>query len=82
MKAREACKGSPHQAAVRYTDDGRPMLFGESHGRIFLQTSPAGTEPIFQEIKAEVVEDFLNYSDWKPWTEPIGTQDFLKTKGS
>ena len=82
MKAREACAKSPHRAAVRYTVDGRPMLFGEVRGGIFLQTSAAGTEPVFNEVKPEYVEDFLNYNDWKPWTEPIGFGDFLRTKGS
>jgi hypothetical protein len=58
------------------------MLFGESHGRVFLQTSPVGSDPIFQEVKKPYVDDFLNYNDWKPWTEPIGLEDFLKTKGA
>jgi len=58
------------------------MIFGDTHGRVFLQTSAPGSEPTFNEVKSEYVEDFLNYNDWKPWTEAIGFDDFLKTKGS
>jgi len=82
MKAHEACEGSPHKAAVRYTEDGHSMLFGVTHGRVFLQTSIPGEEPVFQEVRAPYAQDFLNYNDWKPWTAPIGFDDFLKTKGA
>ena len=81
MKAREACAGSPYQAAVRYTHDGRPMIFGQPHGRAFLQTFSETGRPVFQEVKRKYVESVLNYSDWKPWTGPLRLEDFL-TKGS
>jgi hypothetical protein len=70
MKAREACAESPYQAAVRYTDDGRPMIFGQPHGRAFLQTLSETGRPVFQEVKRKYVENVLNYTDWKPWTGP------------
>ncbi len=79
MKAREACAGSPYQAAVRYTHDGRPMIFEKPHGRAFLQTFSETGRPVFQEVKRKYVENVLNYSDWKPWTEPLGLEAFLRT---
>jgi hypothetical protein len=82
MKAREASAKSPYRAAVRYTDDGRPMLFGERDGRVFIETSATGAEPVFQEVKQQYLQEFLEYADWKPWTEPISFADFLKTKGA
>ncbi len=80
MKAREACAGSLYQAAVRRTHDGRFMIFGKTHGRAFIQTFSETGRPDFQEVKRKFVEEVLNYNDWKPWTEPLGLQDFLRTK--
>ncbi len=77
MKAREACAESPYQAAVRYTDDGRPMIFGQPDGRAFLQICSETGGPPFQKVKRKYVEDFLNYSDWKPWTGPLRLEDIL-----
>ncbi len=77
MKAREACAESLYQAAVRYTHDGRPMIFGQPHGRAFLQTPSETEKPVFQEVKRKYVEDVLNYSDWKPWTGPVRLEDIL-----
>jgi len=77
VKAREACAESPYQAAVRYTYEGRPMVFGQPHGRAFLQTSSETGRPVFQEVKRKYVEDVLNYSDWKPWTGPVRLEDIL-----
>jgi hypothetical protein len=77
MKAREACAESPYQTAVRYTHDGRPMIFGKSQGRAFLQTSSEAGRPVFQEVKRKYVEDCLNYSDWKPWIGPVRLEDIL-----
>jgi hypothetical protein len=71
MKAREACAESPYQTAVRYTDDGRPMIFGQPQGRAFLQASSDPRRPVFQEVKRKYVEELLNYSDWKPWIGPL-----------
>ena len=70
MKARQACAESQHKAAFRYTIDGRPMIFDQAEGSVFLQTSTSGREPAFRKVKVSLVEDFLNYSDWKPWTGP------------
>jgi hypothetical protein len=70
MKAREACAESRHKAAIRYTIDGRPMIFDQTEGRVFLQTSTSGRAPEFREVKVSLQEEFLNYSDWKPWTGP------------
>jgi hypothetical protein len=70
MKARQACAESQHKAAVRYTIDGRPMIFDQTEGRVFLQTSTSGRAPEFREVKVSLQEEFLNYSDWKPWTGP------------
>ncbi len=77
MKAREACAESPIQSAVRYTHDGRPMIFGQMHGRAFLQTSSETGQPVFQEVKRKYVENVLDYSDWKPWTGPLRINDIL-----
>jgi len=77
VKAREACAESPYQAAVRYTHEGRPMVFGQPHGRAFLQTSSETGRPVFQEVKRKYVEDVLNYSDWKPWTGSVRLEDIL-----
>jgi hypothetical protein len=77
MKAREACEESPNQAAIRYTHDGRPMIFGKSQGRAFLQTLSEAGRPVFQEVKRKYVEDCLNNSDWKPWTGPLRLEDIL-----
>jgi hypothetical protein len=77
MKAREACAESPHQAAVRYTSDGRPMVFRKPQGRAFLQTFSETGRPVFQEVKRQYVENVLNYSDWKPWTGALRLEDIL-----
>ncbi len=77
MKAREACAESPCQAAVRYTHDGRPMIFDQPHGRAFLQTVSETGMPVFQEVKRKYVENVVNYSDWKPWTGPLRLEDIL-----
>jgi hypothetical protein len=79
MKAREACTDSQHKAAVRYTIDGRPMIFDQTEGRVFLQTSTSGREPEFREVKVSLQEEFLNYSDWKPWTGPTRPGWFPET---
>ena len=79
MKPREACAESLYQAAVRRTLDGRFMIFGKPHGRAFLETFSETGRPVFQEVKRKFVEEFLNYNDWEPWTEPLGLQDFLRT---
>ncbi len=73
MKAREACAESPYQAAVRYTHDGKPMIFGQQQGRAFLQTSSETGRPVFQEVKRKYIENLLNHSDWKPWTGRLKT---------
>jgi len=80
MKAREACAGSPYQVAVRYTHDGKPMIFGQPHGRAFVEALSETGRPVFQEVKRKYVENVLNYSDWKPWTGPVGLEALLRTK--
>jgi len=77
LKAREACAESPCQAAVRYTHDGKPMIFGQPQGRAFLQTSSETGRPVFQEVKRRYVEELLNYSDWKPWAGLLRLEDIL-----
>jgi hypothetical protein len=82
MKARDACEGSPYQTAVRFTDDGKPMIFGKPQGRAFIQTLSDDGTPIFQEVKRKYVESLLSYSDWKPWASLLGLGDFLKARDS
>ena len=53
------------------------MVFGQPHGRAFLQTSSETGRPVFQEVKRKYVEDVLNYSDWKPWTGSVRLEDIL-----
>jgi hypothetical protein len=77
MKAREACAESPYQVAVRYSQDGKPMIFGQPHGRAFVETLSETGRPVFQEVKRKYVENVLNYSDWKPWTGPLRLEDIL-----
>src|SRR5258707_13854560 len=77
MKAREACAESPYQVGVRYSQDGKPMIFGQPHGRAFVETLSETGRPVFQEVKRKYVENVLNYSDWKPWTGPLRLEDIL-----
>ncbi len=61
------------------------MIFGQPQGRAFLQASSEAGRPVFQEVKEvkrKYVEELLNYSDWKPWTGPLGLEAFLRTKDS
>jgi len=46
------------------------MIFDQTEGRVFLQTSTSGRAPEYREVKVSLQEEFLNYSDWKPWTGP------------
>lgn len=70
MNAIEAADKSQYKAAVRQ-QNGKPMIYSTIAKRMFLQTSLPGSEPVFQEIKAEYVDSFLSYADWEPWDRPL-----------
>lgn len=70
MKAKEATALSQYQTAVR-TQNGKPMIYSSAVGRVFMQTSLPGDEPVFQEVKREFVDSFLDYADWQPWDKPL-----------
>ena len=53
------------------------MIFGQPHGRAFVETLSETGRPVFQEVKRKYVENVLNYSDWKPWTGPLRLEDIL-----
>lgn len=70
MNAKEATSQSQYQAAVRQ-HNGKPMIYSATARRVFLRTSVPGTPDVFQEVKSEYVDSFLNYADWQPWNEPL-----------
>lgn len=70
MKAAEATTQSVYGTAVRQ-HNGKPMIYSASARRMFLPTSDPGTPDVFQEVKSEYVDSFLNHADWQAWNHPL-----------
>ena len=47
------------------------MIYSAIAHRAFMRTSAPGEPDVFQAVKKEYLDSFLNYADWQPWDKPL-----------